>query len=109
MRDFTYVSDVVDVLLLAAEKKEADGQIFNVGGLEIINLKELAKLLLKIYGHGSIKIQKFPKEQKKIDVGDYYSDFSAIQRVLGWKPQIALRKGLRLTLEYYSKYLKHYI
>jgi nucleoside-diphosphate-sugar epimerase len=99
----------VNAFLLAASCKKAYGKIFNLGGNEVVNLKELAELLVNIHGSGEYRIMKFPAERKKIDIGDYYSDFSFIQNLLGWTPQINLEEGLNRTLLYYKKNFKHYL
>lgn len=48
LRDFTFVSDVVDAMLLAAVSDDANGQVFNLGGEPAISLKDLADLLVKV-------------------------------------------------------------
>jgi len=109
LRDFDYVDDVVKALLLVATKEAACGQIFNLGGSGKISLKELADLLIDLNGNGKYLVKNFPRERKKIDIGDYYSDFHKINKSLGWKPEISLRVGLIRTLDYYRKYLNKYI
>lgn len=109
LRDFDYVDDVVDALILSVTKDTAYGQIFNLGGSGKISLKELAELLVKLNGKGKFKVQPFPGSRKKIDIGDYYSDSRKIRKELGWKPTVTLLDGLQQTLNYYRQYLKKYI
>lgn len=109
LRDFTYVGDVIDAMLLAATDKCAYGQIFNLGGDRSVSLKELAELIIELNGSGDYNIRVFPDEQKKIDIGSYYSDFKKIQDTLGWRPRVSLREGLSNTLAFYRKYLKNYL
>jgi UDP-glucose 4-epimerase len=109
LRDFTYIDDAVDALLISASSDKANGQIFNLGGDGIINLKDLAHLLIELYGKGEIKIYDFPEDRKKIDIGDYYSDFTKIKGGLGWSPKITLREGLKRTLDYYIEKLSFYL
>ena len=109
LRDFTYVEDVVDALLLSATREEADGQIFNLGGETSISLKDLAALLVEVNGGGEFIMRSFPEERKRIDIGDYYADWNRIQSALGWKPNIPLREGISRTLEYYRSHLDKYI
>ena len=109
MRDFTYVDDCVDALLLAATDERACGQVFNLGGADVYSLKDLAQLLIEVNGKGEYSIRSFPEERKKIDIGHYYSDFGLIRETLGWEPRIDLKEGLRRTLDYYRNYLPHYI
>lgn len=108
LRDFNYVEDVVDALLMAAVNKDAYGQIFNLGCNDHINLKELAEMLIRVNGSGSYSVVPFPPERKQIDIGDYYGDFKKIRSGLGWEPKTLLEEGLVLSLEYYRKHSKHY-
>ncbi|NWG04144.1 MAG: NAD-dependent epimerase/dehydratase family protein [Syntrophaceae bacterium] len=109
LRDFTYVDDAVEALLMVAQSGKADGQIFNLGGDSVISLKDLADLLIKVNGGGRRLIRSFPPDRKRIDIGDYYADFSRIRSLLGWEPKIRLREGLLKTLTFYRKNLKHYL
>jgi UDP-glucose 4-epimerase len=109
LRDFTYVDDVVDALLLAASMEEANGRVFNLGGDGIINLNDLAALLVESNGGGAFIVREFPSDRKRIDIGDYYADDRLARRMLGWRPNIPLREGLARTFEYYRAYLKHYL
>ena len=107
-RDFNFVSDVVDALLLAASSDDANGQVFNLGDDEHITLQELARLLIKLSGHGKYELVPFPGDRKAIDIGDYFADFRKIQRVLGWTPKTKLEDGLNKTLRYYRDHHAHY-
>ncbi len=108
IRDFTYVDDCVEALLLAAAAPAADGQIFNLGSDETINLRDLAALLIGINGAGSFDVIPFPADRKPIDIGDYYADYRLIQGRLGWRPRVSLREGLRQTLDFYRAEKEYY-
>ena len=108
IRDFTYVDDCVEALLLAAAAPAADGQIFNLGSDETINLRDLAALLIGINGAGSCDVIPFPADRKPIDIGDYYADYRLIQGRLGWRPRVSLREGLRQTLDFYRAEKEYY-
>ncbi|GAB4112658.1 MAG: NAD-dependent epimerase/dehydratase family protein [Roseiflexaceae bacterium] len=103
IRDFNDVEDVVDALLMCGMNAAADGQVFNLGSDEVINLRDLAALLVEINQAGSYEIVPFPPERKAIDIGDYYGDYRLIRGRLGWKPQISLRQSLSRILEFYRK------
>ncbi len=109
LRDFTYVDDIVVALLLAATKEEANGQIYNLGGCEVITLRELAELLVKVNGSGDFQVRAFPDDRKRIDIGDYYADYSRIRSELGWVPQVNLKEGLARSLDYYRCHLVNYL
>jgi UDP-glucose 4-epimerase len=103
-RDFTYVDDAVSACLLAASRSEANGEVYNLGGESHISLRELAELLVEMNGSGSFELVPYPPERKPIDVGDFYADYSKIERELGWRPTVGLREGLARTLAYYRRH-----
>jgi len=109
LRDFTYVDDAVDAFLMAAASDDANGKIFNLGGDRVVSLKELADLLVEIHGGGTYEVREFPKDRKRIDIGDYYADCSLVRSTLGWEPKVALPESLQRTLEYYQEHLDKYI
>ena len=110
LRDFNYVDDAVEALLLAALDPRADGQVYNLGSTEPpINFLTLAQELIEINGQGEYRLVPFPPERKVIDIGDYYSDFTKIRQELGWVPRVSLAEGLQRTLAYYRAHLAHYL
>jgi UDP-glucose 4-epimerase len=109
IRDFNYIDDVLDAFLLAAIREEANGQVYNLGADDPVNLMDLAKLLTQIRGSGTYQLIPFPSERKVIDIGDYYADYASVQRELGWKPKTPLKEGLRKTLEYFTQHLTQYL
>jgi UDP-glucose 4-epimerase len=109
LRDFTYVDDAVEALVLAALDKNSAGRVFNVGGDSVISLLKLAELLVELNGRGEFEQRSFPEDRKRIDVGDYYADDKLIRNVLGWAPRVGLRDGLARTLAYYREHLARYV
>lgn len=108
LRDFNYVEDCVEAMLLSGIKDEAIGKIYNLGSEEVINLKDLAERMIDIVPGRTYEIVPFPPERKVIDIGDYYSDFSLIHRELGWTPRTRLDEGLRRCVDYYREFGQHY-
>jgi UDP-glucose 4-epimerase len=109
LRDFTYVDDAVEVFLLAAVREEAIGQVYNLGGVEVINLRELAELSVKANGGGNFQVREFPANRRRIDIGDYYANDERIRSELGWTPQVNLQEGLARTMDYYRRHLARYL
>lgn len=109
LRDFTYVEDAVDAFLLAATHDDAPGMVFNLGSDTVVSLLDTARLLIAAAGEGEFLVKEFPGERKKIDIGDYYSDFSLIRERLGWRPRTELEKALGLTVAFYREHLPHYL
>jgi UDP-glucose 4-epimerase len=108
LRDFNFVDDCVDAMLLAATSDKAVGKAYNLGSSEVASLKSLADLLVSLRPGGRYEIVPFPPERKAIDIGDYYGDFGLIRSELGWAPAVGLAQGLRQTLEYYQLHRGHY-
>lgn len=108
LRDFNYIDDCVEAFLMAGVSDEADGKVYNLGSSEVINLKDLAALLVSLDTSGAYELVSFPADRKIIDIGDYYSDYSLIRKELGWSPQVELIRGLALTLDYYRRNKPHY-
>lgn len=108
LRDFNYVDDCVEALLLAGTSDSANGKVFNLGSSEVVGLKALAEMMVALGYGGGYELIPFPLERKAIDIGDYYSDFSLITNELGWEPKIGLREGLMKTMNYYAKNYANY-
>lgn len=109
VRDFNYVEDVLDAMLVVAFNPVANGQIYNLGSDDPINLKDLAEIMIAVYGRGRYEIVPFPDERKRIDIGDFYGDYRKIRSKLGWRPRVPLREGLAKTLAFYDQCLQHYL
>lgn len=95
-RDFTYVSDIVDALILAS-KSSIKIDTFNVGSGATISVNHIIKLL----GGKSVKIPKRPGEP---DIT--FANINKIKRKLKWKPKIKIEKGVKLLLgniDYWKK------
>ena len=107
-RDFNYVDDVVEALLLSASNDKAIGKIYNLGSSEHYSLLQVAKLFSDSL-NCKYTIKKFPKEKKSIDIGDYYSDYALIKNDLNWNPNIDLKTGLKITFNFLKSHIDHYI
>jgi UDP-glucose 4-epimerase len=109
LRDFTYVDDAVDALMLAGESESANGQVYNVGGPPPVSLSELAAMLVEVNGGGFYETREYPVDRKRIDIGDYYADSLKLQTELAWSARTDLRSAVRKTLDYYRVELPHYV
>jgi len=109
LRDLNYVEDVVEALMSAGENPAAAGKTYNLGGKEILSLDAIARQLTALCPGASYEFVPFPPELQKIDIGDYFGDFSAIGQDLNWTPRVRLDDGLRLTTEYYRDNYSMYL
>jgi UDP-glucose 4-epimerase len=86
-RDFTFVSDVVDALLAAAESDKV-GETYNVGSGQPVSINDLVRLL------GSPPSVYIPKRPGEPDCT--WADISKIRREIGWEPKVAFADGVRI-------------
>ena len=108
LRDFNFVSDCTNAMLLAGSNEITNGKIYNLGSDEVMSLLEVANLICEIDQNFKYELVEFPANRKAIDIGDYYSDFSLIKNEIGWEPNTSLREGLIETIEYYRKHGNKY-
>lgn len=108
-RDFSYVDDVVDALLVAASDEALNGGTFNIGGAEVISLRGVADLVVRSQPGATYEIKDFPADRKKIDIGDYYTNSEKFSNITGWAPRICLEDGIMKAVRYYRDYLKYYV
>ncbi len=108
LRDLNHVDDVVEAFLLAGASNAVNGEVFNLGGTRPVSLLEIVDTLIDLCPEASYRLVPFPEDKKRIDIGDYYGDYSKIETTLGWKPQVSLRDGLGDAIEFYRQNKEHY-
>jgi UDP-glucose 4-epimerase len=97
-RDFTYVTDVVQALLLAAEKPGVSGEVFNVGTGQGISLLDLVAALNRQLGTA---IQPKHAPSRAGDIRHSRADISNARSLLGYEPAVSFEEGLARTLAWY--------
>ena len=95
-RDFTYVANVVDATLRAADVAAANGRIFNVSAGTPATVNEVADTIGRILGK---PVERRFGPPRAGDIRASWADVSAARETLGWRPQIGLEEGLRLTAD----------
>jgi len=99
-RDFSHAKNIVDAFLLAAEKAEFHGEVFNVAGDEIVSIRGLAEMLCDAMG---VRPRlAFTGQTRPGDSQRWVAD-TALLRALGYRPRVSLRDGLRDTVEWYLR------
>jgi UDP-glucose 4-epimerase len=107
-RDFNYVDDAVEALLLVGASEKTEGEVYNLGNSEPVTLAHVAEELIWLTGKGSLAYVPFPPERQLIDIGNCYSSYRKIAEAVGWGPSVNLHNGLQRTVEYYRKHQPHY-
>ncbi len=95
-RDFTYVSNVVDGTIRAAEAAGASGRIFNVAASAPATVNDVAAAIGAVLGK---PVEKTFAPPRVGDIRDSWADVTAAREVLGWEPTVDLEDGLRRTVE----------
>jgi UDP-glucose 4-epimerase len=103
-RDFTFISDIIDANLLAAQSTVA-GETINIGGGSRISLHEVINYLRKI-SQKTIKIKR--QNAQKGDVRHTLAGVTKARKLLGYKPHVQLNNGLREEYEWLKKNLHLY-
>src|SRR5258708_40086658 len=83
-RDFTDVEDAVDAFLLAAVSASTNGQVYNLGGSEVVDLVGVAKLMVEVHGSGAYEGGEFPADPRSIAIRDCCGHVSQIRAERGW-------------------------
>lgn len=92
-RDFVSVHDIVQALLLAAERPEAVGQALNVGSGQPVTVREVAGTLARVLG---TEIE--PRVTGRYRVGDIrncFADIGRAREVLGYEPRVSFEEGMQ--------------
>jgi UDP-glucose 4-epimerase len=97
-RNFTYVQDIVDPLVLAAERIE-DGSVVNAGRQDRITLNRAAELVFEIAGWKPKQITH--DLSKPQGVASRAADLTRARRLLGWEPNTPFREGFEKTVKWY--------
>jgi nucleoside-diphosphate-sugar epimerase len=100
-RDFTYISNVVDANLRAAETTRGIGEVINVATGERATLNELLEVLKGITGKTDVSADY--REARVGDVRHSLADITRARDLLGYEPTVGLEEGLRKTIEWWSQ------
>ena len=100
-RDFTYISNVVEGNMLAAQTPvdNAKGEIFNIACGNSISLNELVAELNKIL---NLSIDPIYEAPRKGDIAHSCADIHKAQNLLGYNPVTSFNDGLKTTVEWYA-------
>ena len=100
-RDFTYVANVVDANLRAAEATDGIGEVMNVAMGERTTLNELLEVLKKLTGRTDAEAEY--RETRVGDVRHSLADITRARQLLGFEPRVGLEEGLRKTYEWWKQ------
>lgn len=99
-RDFVYVTDLVEALVLASEKTNARGEIINTGTGVPVRLTVIAEKIEEMIGRKGL-LNVGGKPYRSSEIMEYYVDVRKAEEILGWKAKTSLEDGLAKTIAYY--------
>lgn len=109
-RSFTYIDDTIDGIIRAIERKESEGEIFNIGNNKEISILDLAKLIWRLVrGNSKPKIKFIPYSrfsESYQDVKRRLPSIDKAKKLLGFNPKVDLKQGLLRTIEWQRKLIK---
>ena len=100
-RDFIYIDDVVNAIIKIIKTKNQEGQIYNLGSGEALQVKKIISSISNFFKggkplYGKIKLRK---DESKI----IYANIDKIKNNLKWKPRVKFKNGLKKTMNFYKK------
>jgi nucleoside-diphosphate-sugar epimerase len=95
-RDFTYIGNVVDANLLAADSANSNGRVLNIATGRSVTVNELADAIGSVLGR-DLEREYLPPRPGEIPAS--WADTTAAQEALGWQPNVGLEEGLQRTAE----------
>ena len=108
-RDFLYVGDTVRGMIRCAESEEIEGEVINLGTGVEVSVGEVASLIFRLLDR-ELPVEFSPDRArpKESEVERLLADASKAERLLGWKPEVALEDGLQRTVEWFRDALARY-
>ena len=97
-RDFTFVGNVVQANMLAADAKGASGQSFNIADGRAISLLDLIDQLQTQLG---VEVPPDFQPPRKGDILHSMADITSATSVLGFEPKYDFEEGIKLSIDYY--------
>jgi UDP-glucose 4-epimerase len=102
IKDYIYIHDLVDALIILVQNEKAYGQIYNIGYGKSIKFKEAFKKIHKYINKGGL----IQDEKKENEDYDFLMDITKISEETGWKPITNFDNGIKKTIEYYKGIMK---
>ena len=101
-RDFTYIDNVVEANLLAAQTEQTAGEVINIACGQRVTVNEIIDMINDLVGKN---IKPIYVDSRPGDVKHSLADISLAQKLIGFKPNVSFREGLRLAIDWYRENL----
>lgn len=104
-RDFVYVKDVVEANMLALNKRDAAGEVLNIGTGKRITVNKVAQLLKQITNKENL--ENIYADSRPGDVRHGYADITKAERILRYEPKFSIEQGLTELVDWYTQKTMH--
>jgi UDP-glucose 4-epimerase len=103
LRDFTYISDIINGLILASEKDASNGEVFNLGCSNPLSVNDLIEKMYAITKR-SKKVKYIDKQQGDVDIT--FSNINKAKKLLNYSPKVNIDEGLMNQYQWQKNYIK---
>jgi len=107
IRDYSYVQNIIDSFVIAAQSPITDGETYVIGSGEgksfkevVTKIQEYAKEIYK--SKSEIIYIPFPEDSNAINKRNFIADSSKFKKATGWSPRVSFEDGLKKTMDFYK-------
>ena len=101
IRDFCYVEDIIDGILMTFNKNEANGEVINLASGMPISIKNAIEIVQKIIGKGGPVFDQIPyREGENMSL---YADITKAKKIINWQPKTSFSIGIKKTIQFFEK------
>jgi UDP-glucose 4-epimerase len=103
-RDYVYIDDLIEAILLASARPAAMGQVINISSGVPVPLKDVARLAARKIGPDAEGLLDLgSKDYRPNEIMEYVASHRLAEELLGWRPHTPLDDGLTTTVEYFRE------
>ena len=99
-RDYTYIDDIVQGVMAAIDHQPSGYSVFNLGGDQVILLRELIDAIAEVVGEPA-QIEQLPDQPGDVPMTN--ADLTHSRQAIGYDPQTSLRDGLQKMWDWYQR------
>ncbi len=107
-RDYIFVDDVAEALILAALTPKTEGLVYNLGSGIGTPFIDMVNWIAQLIPGTEIRQVEWPTDRYFVETGDYISDISRLARDTGWRPKTSMQEGIAKTISYYRQHQNRY-
>ena len=107
-RDYIFVEDLAEAMVLAPLHSATNGQVYNLGSGVGTPFIDMVKLVAELVPGTEIHYLEWPKDRYFVETGDFIANIVRLKEATGWEPKTSLRQGIAKAIEFYRQYRDNY-